>query len=143
MPRQMYNWTCSACATSWCLRACGAEPNCYEQCGVELIGYPQNINATYGLMDSSGSAIRAVFDSYGIPTSQGWLTFDQAWTIFSTTFGCMSGGAWYHWVGVRGTTPDTIWIANSAPGYDGVYDNLSRSDFNRLGPFSVVWVNQG
>ena len=107
-----------------------------------MIGYPQNINPTYGLMDSSGSALRTVLDSYGIPTSQGWLTFDQAYAVFSQTFGCMSGGAWYHWVGVRGTIGSNLWVANSAPGYGGIWDELSRADFNRLGPFSVVWVTQ-
>ena len=142
MPGQSQNWTCSACALAWDLRACGYEPDCYEQCGVELIGYPQNINPTYGLMDSSGSALRTVLDSYEIPTSQGWLTFDQAYAVFSQTFGCMSGGAWYHWVGVRGTIGSNLWVANSAPGYDGIWNELSRADFNRLGPFSVVWVTQ-
>jgi hypothetical protein len=33
-----------------------------------------------------------------------------------------------------------LWIANSAPGYKGIYDVLSRYDFDRLGGFSVVWL---
>jgi hypothetical protein len=31
-------------------------------------------------------------------------------------------------------------VANSAQGYKGIYDILSRSDFERLGGFSVVWL---
>ena len=52
----------------------------------------------------------------------------------------MSGQAWYHWVALRGVRGNQIWIANSAPGYKGVWDTLSREDFVRLGAFSVVWL---
>ena len=106
------------------------------------IGNPENINATYGLMDGSGAQLQHVLlDTYGQNTNQGWLDFDTAYAIFSQTPGMMSGGAWYHWVGVRGVDGSgNLWVANSAPGYKSVWDVLSRADFNRLGPFSCVWT---
>ena len=104
------------------------------------IGYPSNINSTYGLMDSSGSALRAVLESYGQETSQSWLDFDTTYELVQGTPGMMSGAAWYHWVGIRGVDAGCIWVANSAPGYKGIYDHVSRDDFNRLGGFSVVWL---
>lgn len=104
------------------------------------IGYPHNINATYGLMNSSGAALRAVLDNYGVASDQGWLDFDTAYGIAASTPGMMSGAAYYHWVGIRGVQGDTIWVANSAPGYKGIYDNIGRNDFSRLGAFSVVWL---
>jgi hypothetical protein len=115
-------------------------PAAEEWSAVAEIGEPENINATYGLMDSSGSQLRRVLDEYGLPSSQGWLTFDYVYAIAEQTTGLMSGGAWYHWVGIRGTYGSTIWIANSAPGYKGIYDTLSREQFNNLGPFSVVYL---
>jgi hypothetical protein len=51
----------------------------------------------------------------------------------------MSRANWY-WVAIRGVQGSNIWIANSAPGYKGVWDTLSREDFNRLGGFSVIWL---
>lgn len=102
------------------------------------IGYPDNINPAYGLMDASGSALRAVLENYGIPTSQAWLDFDTVYALAQETTGMMSGGAWYHWVSLRGVSGDALWISNSAPGYKGVWDILTRADFERLGPFSVV-----
>jgi hypothetical protein len=104
------------------------------------IGYPNNINSTYGLMDSSGSALRAVLNGYGVGTDQGWLDFDTAYAIAASTPGMCSGAAWYHWVGMRGVQGDTIWVANSAEGYKSVWSNLSRDDWQRLGGFSVVWL---
>jgi hypothetical protein len=107
---------------------------------VYQIGYPDNINATYGLMDSSGTALRDVLSGYEQDTEQGWLDFDTAYELATRTTGMLGGAAFYHWTAVRGVQGDTIWIANSAPGYKSVWSNLSRSDWDRLGGFSVVWL---
>ena len=104
------------------------------------IGYTNNINPTYGLMDGSGSQLRRVLSDYGQSSKQGWLDFDSVYAIAELTTGLMSGAAWYHWVALRGIQGSNIWIANSAPGYKGIWDVLSRSDFGRLGGFSVVWL---
>jgi hypothetical protein len=144
-PGQLYSWTCSACASDWVLRAhdAGYDADVYasrEQTGL-AIGYPEQINSVYGLMDGSGAQLqRVIKEQAGLDTAQGWLTFDQAYAIFSTTPGCASGGAWYHWVGIRGVSGSDLAIANSAPGYMGVWSTLSRADWNRLGPFSCIWV---
>lgn len=140
---QTVDWTCSACALAWVLRSTSALPDATEWGMVDAIGAPQNINSTYGLMDSSGVQLRRVLADNGLDSQQGWLTFEQVYSIARKHTGLMSGGAWYHWVALRGTdyydTPE-LWIANSAPGYMGIWDSLTRSDFQRLGPFSVVWV---
>lgn len=109
---------------------------------VDEIGTPQNINSTYGLMDGSGSQLRRVAQNYGLNSAQGWLTFDQVYSIADNYIAMMSGGNWYHWVGVRGRSDSNLWIANSAPGYKGVWDILTRESFNSLGPFSVVWITE-
>jgi len=144
MPGQLYDWTCSACSLEWVKRATGLtlpddiyaarEQTVYE------IGYPDNINATYGLMDASGVALQAVLETYGQESSQSWLDFETVYELAQGTTGLMSGAAWYHWVGLRGVQGSNLWIANSAPGYKSVWDTLSRDDFNRLGGFSVVWL---
>ena len=140
MPPQVANWSCSACSLAWLERSLGVNPAASESSAIDEIGYPQNINATYGLMDGSGAQLQRVLADYGVATSQGWLTFDTVYAIAQQAPGCMSGGAWYHWVAIRGVDSSNIWIANSAPGYKGVYDTLTREQFNALGPFSVVYV---
>lgn len=104
------------------------------------IGYPDQINATYGLtnINGPGQALIDVLTTYGQPSEQAWLDFDDVYALAQETTGMMSGSAWFHWVAIRGVQGSNLWIANSAPGYMGVWDVLSRSDFNRLGPFSVV-----
>jgi hypothetical protein len=146
MVPQLYSWTCSACSLDWVLKATGLDGGSGDvyadrEKTVYAIGYPENINPVYGLMDSSGSALRGVLEqTYSQPTDQGWLDFDTVYELAKDTTGLMSGAGWYHWVGLRGISGPNLYIANSAPGYKGVYDILSRADFNRLGGFSVVWL---
>lgn len=140
MQPQVYDWTCSSCALDWVMRSTGLEPLYDRYRAVMEIGYTHNINPQYGLMSAEGQALRDVYARYGQDTEQDWLDFDTVYGIVQTTTGQMSGAAWYHWVSLRGTLGDNLWIANSAPGYKGIYDVLSRADFNRLGPFSVVWL---
>lgn len=144
MPGQLYDWTCAACSLEWVMRASGliAPSDIYasREQRVYEIGYPHNINASYGLMSSDGWALRNVLNNYGQNTDQGWLDFDTTYELATRTTGMLSGAAWYHWTAVRGVQGDTLWIANSAPGYKSVWNNLSRSDWDRLGGFSVVWL---
>jgi hypothetical protein len=140
MSPQVYDWTCSACSLNWVLRATGTAPAHTREEAVDQIGYPDNINPTYGLMDAAGSALRRVYADHGLESRQAWLTFDQVWAGANSTTGQMSGGVWYHWVAIRGTRGPDLWIANSAPGYKGVADILTREQFAALGPFSVVYL---
>jgi len=145
MPGQFYNWTCSACATEFVERALGYSRGADIYANRELvayaIGYPDNINPTFGLMDGSGAQLqRVIKEQTGAESDQGYLDFDSTYALAQQTPGLMSGAAWYHWVAIRGVQGSTIWVANSAPGYKGIYDNVSREDFARLGGFSVVWL---
>jgi hypothetical protein len=140
MAPQYYDWTCSACSLDWVKVATGLAPVSDRYTTTLEIGYTENINPQYGLMNGDGSALQDVLASYGQETSQSWLDFDTVYLLAQGTTGMMSGGAWYHWVALRGVQGSNIWIANSAEGYKGVYSVLSRYDFERLGPFSVVWL---
>ena len=66
MRPQVYSWDCAACAQDWVLRSTGAagdDHNAWQN--VQEIGYPENINGQYGLMDGSGSQLRRVYSDYG------------------------------------------------------------------------------
>jgi hypothetical protein len=108
---------------------------------VYAIGIPDNINPTYGLMDGSGAQLQRVLrEQTGLETEQGWLTFDEAYATYARTGGMAGGGAYYHWLGIRGVQGSNIWCANSAEGYKGIYSTLSRADWDRLGPWSCIWI---
>lgn len=139
MAPQVYDWTCSACSLDWVLESTGCRGSDRERT-VHEIGYTHNINSMYGLMDGSGAQLQRVLRDYGMDSAQDWLGFDLVYELATQTTGMLSGANWYHWVAIRGVQGSNLWVANSAPGYRGVWDILSRADFERLGGFSVVWL---
>jgi hypothetical protein len=142
MQPQMYGWTCSACSLTWVMQATDLEPDYTRPRAVQEIGYTEQINPQVGLTnaDGPGQALRDVLESYEQETMQGWLDFDTVYELAKTNTGMMSGGEWNHWVAIRGTYGDALWVANSAPGYRGIYDVVTRADFERLGPMNVVML---
>jgi hypothetical protein len=141
MEPQLTDWSCSACSLDWVKVATGMEYFSDRYTTTMQIGYTHNVNPIYGLMDASGAALRDVLlREYGQETEHGYLSFDQTYDLAQGTTGMMSGAAWYHWVGLRGVEGSSILVANSAPGYKGIYSHLGRSDYERLGGFSVVWL---
>lgn len=142
MAPQAYNWNCAACALDWTLRATALDVYSTPEQATAAIGHPENINARVGLVDGSGAELRRVLDGYGQPTGQAWLDFDSVYQLAQHTTGMLAGAAWYHWVAIRGIDGNSIWIANSAPGYRGVTDWLDREAFARLGGFNCVWLEE-
>jgi hypothetical protein len=140
MEPQLRDWTCAACSLDWVKVATGLTGASDRYTTTVEIGLPGEINPTYGLMDGSGAELQRVLGEYGQASEQGWLDYDSVYALARETTGMMSGANWYHWVSLRGIEGTNLWIANSSPGYKGVYSILSRDDFNRLGSFSVVWL---
>jgi len=143
MPAQAYDWTCSVCSCTWVIQATGTayqDSDIYDaryEVG-SVMGYPSCVNPTYGSMSSQ--CVVDTLASYGLVAAQAYVTFDQAYAIARTNTGTINPQGQYHYMGLRGISGDAIWVANSAQGYMGVYDTLSRSQFNALGPVSVIYV---
>jgi len=144
MPGQAYNWTCSVCSVTWLVQSTDTayqEADIYEARYAvgERMGHPSCVNATYGCM--SDQCVIDVLASYGLVARQTYVTFDQAYAIARTNTGTINPQGQYHFMALRAANLDgTIGVANSAQGYMGVYDSLSRSQFNALGPVSVIYV---
>ena len=143
MPAQAYSWTCSVCSTCWVLQATGTafqDADIYDAryaVGTEM-GYPSCVNETYGCM--SPQCVVDELARHGLVARQAWCSFDQAYAIARTNTGTINPQGMYHFMALRGTQGADIAVANSAEGYMGVYSTLSRSQFNALGPVSVIYV---
>ena len=108
---------------------------------VYAIGYPDNISAGLGLHDGRGTELQRVLREHaGLQTEHGYLNFDEAYARYSETFGLGSGRAYYHWVCFRYAADGVLYIGNSAPGYCGIWDTLTREQYDRLGSWSCLWV---
>jgi hypothetical protein len=141
-PNQAYNWTCSVCSTTWVLQATNTA---YQDSDIYDARYavgermgPNCVNPTYGCM--SDQCVINCLASYGLVARQAYVTFDEAYAIARTNTGTINPIGAYHFCALRGTSGNDIWVANSAPGYCGIYDTISREQFNAYGPVSVIYV---
>ena len=137
MAPQVYSWTCSICTITWVLNSTQVSQDGREQVG-NVLGYPGCVNETYGLM--SGQCMINCFAQYGLVAWEKYVGFDEAYAIASKYTGGISPNGMYHWMALRGVSGSNIWVANSAPGYKGVWETLSRDQFNAFGPVKVIYV---
>lgn len=129
MAPQVYDWTCSVAATTWVLQATGLEPDAAREQVAYEIGYPQCVNPQYGLMDTN--CVERVFRNRGVECQTLWPpSFDRMYALAQETTGILNSTRWYHFVGIRGTSGNAIWVANSASGYKGIYELVSRGQWD-------------
>lgn len=137
---QQLDWSCSACSLAWLNRALGIQHATDEPSAIAYIGEPEHINSLYGLMDGSGTRLRDCLREQGAPAFTCWASWEDTLKMAASWPLLIGGAAWYHWVGVRGTEDDMLWIANSAEGWMGVTAVLDEDQWVELGPFAVVAV---
>jgi hypothetical protein len=140
---QENDWDCSVESTEWALFSWGRTPddNWLEQSMIAA----GVVDPAVGLCDASGAGLadwcNTEYGEFGYwAENEPSVSFDELAAEASTLkHPIMAGGrAFYHWVGVRGATADLILLANPAPGWKGVYDSLTRSQFAALGSWSMV-----
>lgn len=138
--RQTVDWTCSACSWAWLASSIGQYMTEWD--AVETIGYPNNINQTYGLTDASGQALAAAYSAtYSWPSHySASVSLVDAIALGQAGPLLLGGRAWCHWTACRGTDGQGLLLANPAPTWFGVGDYLDEAEWNRLGPWSAVWL---
>lgn len=136
MEPQAHDWTCSVCAFTWTANATGIDPTLTRADAGVLIGYPECVNETYGCM--SAQCLIDAYATLGVEALQSWVTYEQAYTICERYTGVINPVGMYHFMAIRGVQGSSLWVANSAPGYRGVYDLLDKGAFTALGPVQII-----
>jgi hypothetical protein len=140
MPPQTQDWTCAACSLAWLNRALAIDHATTEPEAVMDIGEPEHINSEWGLMDASGGRLVECLRAQGAPAFNAWLSWNQIYGVAMDIPLLIGGIQWNHWVGVRTANNGVLYLANSAPGWQGVYNTMEEQQWNALGPFAVVPV---
>jgi hypothetical protein len=144
--RQDKSYDCSETALLWILYAYGRQTS-----DAWLEGAMQSegvLTERWGLMDATGHQladfINEQYDELGyIARAASPVSFDDV-ANGAGLHGRMAGGInWVHWVAVTGYdgARDVLTIMNPAPGYMGIYGELTRNQFSQLGPFSMIDVS--
>lgn len=138
---------CAVESTEWMLYSWGRTPgdDWLEQSMLAAGVWHPDV----GLCDASGAQLAAWLNAeYGGP-EYGFHASNNASVSFDDVASeirmlkhpvAIGGRAWYHWSGCRNydEATDTLMLANPAPGWQGIQQAMSRADWARLGPWSLV-----
>lgn len=137
-------WDCAAASLTWALNTIGR--NVTEAEVVAGLG-PGRISPQYGLLDASGAGLVSYLGEIGIAAdNMNPLPWQDLLNLAGHNPMVMGGRAWNHWSGVRvsGQTwgrPDIelVLLANPAPAWKEVGQEMEEWEFEQLGLFSGVW----
>lgn len=134
---QSGDWQCSAASSAWVLRSVGISWS--QDDVVQWLG-PRNITEATGLQEGSGRMLAALFKERGLKADFGPITWERALELASQQPFCMGGGRWNHWTAVRGTDGQRLLLANPAPSWRGVGQEMDRAEWDTWGGWNAVWV---
>lgn len=144
---QQHDWDCSQESILWCLVAWGRNPDeSWMEASMRAAGA---VTPADGCTDASGAGLAAwvnqEYSEFGYwAENDDYVTFDDLMQEARTHQHplAIGGRGWYHWSGLRGYDEllDCLMLANPANGYRGVYQTMSRQQFDEKGPFSMVRV---
>ena len=146
---QEERFDCSQESLEWALWACGrtTQDDWLEQAMID-----QGVmSPDQGLMDASGAGLAAFVNrEYGAlgytASNESSVTFD-ALAAEAGRYPILIGGRHWgssgHWSGLRGydAARDVLLLANPAHGHGGVGQEMTRAQFDALGPFSMVRIH--
>lgn len=136
MPPQRKDWDCSAAATAWLGRSLGWE---WAELDVAYEFVRAGIaNPQVGLLDGTGAGIVRWLALQPFAAENLRVDYD---IVLDLVAGCpciIGSTGWYHWSGVRGFSNEGLSLANSAPGWAGIGQTLSREQFASFGDFYAV-----
>jgi hypothetical protein len=141
---QDYPWDCAAASTAWALQAAGLPYS--EQDVIKGLG-PGRISPALGLLDASGAGLVEWLGEIGVHAeNNAYASYSDVAAAAGYQPMVIGGRSWYHWSGVRmgGICAGfgdigAIALANTAPGWCGIYQSIEAADFEVLGEFAAVW----
>lgn len=146
-PVQGDDWTCSVHTTTWMLQATGHDVS-FTDVKNRMLNTGR-VSPSWGLSDANGPGVAQTLRDFagGAPhiENRGIVSFDDVAARAGHMAVGIGGRSWYHWSAVRGydADRDVILLANSANGWKGVYQEMTRGQFANLGAMAMVWMDFG
>lgn len=146
--RQAASWTCSCASMAWVMNALGVpapgggkwdEWTAVDE--LRRIAGQGAVSPSYGLAYATGVDLERVYNAYGFLVER--LLRTDWWRLAymaDRAIGQIGGARWYHWSGLRGRDAVSFDLANPAPSWKGVGDNLSASEWDIWGGWNAVMI---
>jgi hypothetical protein len=146
-PNQVDDWSCSVHTTTWMLQSTRHDVSWGQMAShMQKTG---RVSQAVGLTDASGAGLAQTLRDFAEEAPNighsPLVSFDDVAARAGRMAVGIGGRGWNHWSAVRGYDDkrDVILLANSAPNWKGVGQELDRGEFARLGGFSMVWLDYG
>lgn len=135
-PRQQRDWDCSAAATAWMGRSLGWG---WQELDVAFEFARAGLaTPAVGLLDGTGAGIVRWLEQQPFPARNQRASWDIVNSFLGECPLIMGSSRYYHWIGVRSSDGYTLQLANSAPGWAGVWQTMDQATFDKFGDFWLV-----
>jgi hypothetical protein len=144
---QTADWTCSCASSAWLLNAIGDDRlgRAWNEFDVvdtlRAATYPGAVDPAYGLARGDMYDLETMFNSLGYQVlRKQYLTRDDI-LLWSGRYPLqITGARWYHHSGARTVGPGVIYLANPAPNWHGVGQEMDANEAASWGSWNGMAV---
>jgi hypothetical protein len=103
--------------------------------------YPGAVDPAYGLARADMYDLETMFDALGYSVERRqYLSVDDVVRVAGIYPLQVTGARWYHHTGARALGPGVLYLANPAPNWKGVGQELDASEAAAWGSWNGLWV---
>jgi hypothetical protein len=144
---QTADWTCSCASSAWLLNSLGDDRLGHPWDEWDVVDalraatYPGAVSPEYGLARADMYDLEVMFNvlGYSVQRKQ-YLTVDDVVRIAGIYPLQVNGARWYHHTGARALAPGLLYLANPAPNWKGVGQQMDASEAASWGSWNGLWL---
>jgi hypothetical protein len=146
---QSADWTCSCASSAWLLNSVGdatlGRPwNEWDVVdALRAATYPGAVSPDYGLARADMYDLEVMFNTLGYTASRKqYLNIDDLIAVAGTYPMQITGARWYHHSGARALGPGVLYLANPAPSWKGVGQEMDANEAASWGSWNSLWLTR-
>jgi hypothetical protein len=144
---QTADWTCSCASSAWVFNSLGdgrlGRPwNEWDVVdALRAATYPGAVDPAYGLARADMYDLQVMFEALGYTVERKQhLTVDDVAPVVGRYPLQINGARWYHHSGARDAADGVLFLANPAPNWKGVGQEMDASEAATWGTWNGMWI---
>ena len=144
---QTADWTCSCASSAWVLNSLsddtlGRPWNEWDVVdALRAATYPGAVDPAYGLARADMYDLQVMFETLGYTVQRKQhLSVDDVVGVAGIYPLQVNGARWYHHSGARALGPGVLYLANPAPNWKGVGQEMDAYEASTWGSWNGMWV---
>lgn len=144
---QTADWTCSCASSAWLLNSVGDDRLGYPWTEWDVVDalrhytYPGAVDPSYGLARADMYDLETMFNALGYSVQRKqYLSVDDVVRIAGIYPMQVNGARWYHHSGARALGPGLLYLANPAPNWKGVGQQMDANEAASWGSWNGIWI---